>query len=455
MKSSLLILLFFAIGLPVVAESAGQSARPDAFAVMAEFERVTAGPLWPNFEPRRVPVAIYDGQRTLLFRHPHPPAEFAALRERAGVRVCAGQHEAVRANTSIELGGIRTATLILDPARARTAREWAAIVVHEAFHVFQRARHPTWSGNEGELFTYPVEDGAHLALRRLETEALRRALAASARADASRWAAAALELRRERFARLTEGAVAYERASELNEGLAQYVEARAAGNGRSRQILPAVEFAPEEVRARSYAVGQAFALLLDRLSPGWAARLEAGAARSLDELLAVSLRPPHAGPQRRFSPRERERIAAGAQADVAALQAQRETLRREFFAQPGWKIIIIAGVGAPLWPQGFDPQNVRRVAAGEVLHTRWLKLGNTAGTLEVLNRFALTEAAGAHPLFNGAQRITVAGLPTEPSINEANGRLTVRAPGFQAEVAGAFARERPQQTVTIQLGDQR
>jgi len=31
---------------------------------------------WPGFDPLAVPLALYDGQATWLFRHPHPPPEF-------------------------------------------------------------------------------------------------------------------------------------------------------------------------------------------------------------------------------------------------------------------------------------------------------------------------------------------------------------------------------------------
>ena len=67
--------------------------------------------------------------------------------------VYAGQHPEMRANTSTGLGGVTTATLLLDPQRGRDARQWASVLAHETFHVFQRERHPSWSGNEAELFT--------------------------------------------------------------------------------------------------------------------------------------------------------------------------------------------------------------------------------------------------------------------------------------------------------------
>jgi hypothetical protein len=56
-----------------------------------------------------------------------------------------------------------------------------------------------------------------------------------------------------------------------------------------------------------------------------------------------------------------------------------------------------------MFPHGFDPLNVP-VQPDEVLHTRWFKLGNDAGTVEVMGRSSLSRAAGDHPLFTGCAR---------------------------------------------------
>ena len=125
-------------------------------------------------------------------------------------------------------------------------------------------------------------------------------------------------------------------------------------------------------------------------------------------------------------------------------------MRREFAAQAGWKIVVTAGAGAPLWPQGFDPLNVRRVGDAEVLHTRFLKLGNDAGSIEVLGRASLTEGAGKHPLFNGVRRLTVAGIAAEPSVEEFAGGIKLSAENLKAEFRGASV-TRAGRTLTVQL----
>jgi hypothetical protein len=428
---------------------AAASAAVDVYAVVAEVDRIASQTiLWPDFDPRRVPVEIYDGQTTLLFRHPDPPKEFVSLSSRRGVWAFPGRHETVTANAPVKLGGVLTATVMLAPASKLSLKERAALVIHEMFHVHQRERHPKWAGNELELFAYPFEDAELLALRRIETESLRRAERAADAKTAACRARLALATRRERFARLSMGASQYERALELNEGLARYVEALAAGARRSG--LTANEYPAEELRTRGYATGHALALLLERFAPGWPARLEAGDARSLDELLSAALT---AAPSRSTCALS-ESFAASARSrakvETETLNARREASRRAFAAQAGWKIVVNADAAAPLWPQGFDPLNVRRLGASDVLHTRHLKLGNDAGAIESFHPHMLTTGAGAHPLFNGVRQLTLAGLAAEPSVRQAEDKLTLEAAGIKAEFRGARL-ARTGQTLTINL----
>ena len=436
----------------------------DVFAVVAEVDRIAATQtLWPNFEPRRVPVEIYDGQTTRLFRHPAPPPEFISLSSRQGVWAFPGRHETVTGNAPAKLNNVLTATVMLHPGDKASLREHAALVIHEMFHVHQRERHPKWQGDELELFVYPFEDAELLALRREETETLRRAEAARGAKGGACWARLALTARSARFARLSKGAQAYERASELNEGLARYVQARAAA--RHTANLPADDYPAEDLRTRVYATGHALALLLERFMPAWTARLEAGENLSLDELLAAALSQESSPVNNAASSTSSkspvsscalpqsfaESARRRAKVEVASLNERRATLRREFEAQAGWKIIITAQAGAPLWPQGFDPLNVHRLGQREVLHTRYLKLGNEAGAIEILDRRSLTEGAGAeHPLFNGVRQLTLAGLAAEPATEEAEGKTTITAANIKGEFRGARL-ERAGQTLNIIL----
>ncbi len=129
----------------------------------------------------------------------------------------------------------------------------------------QAHRHSSWGGNEVDLFLYPVDAAEPLGLRRPESASLARAIQASTTTEAAR-------LRRRRFALIPASSAAYERGSELKEGLARYIEAEARRSSASP--IPAEEFAPAAVRDRAYASGCAIALLLDRLDPGWKERLD-------------------------------------------------------------------------------------------------------------------------------------------------------------------------------------
>ena len=421
---------------------------PDVFAVAARIAEIGPGTLWPGFDPSSIPLAIFDGERTYLFRHPSPPPEFAPVAGKPNVRMVAGQSALVRANTSAPIGGVPTATLLLSAGDSRSTGEIASVAVHEMFHVFQAARHPKWGGNEVDLFTYPTDDAGLLQLVRLEQEALRRALGAKRDSDARCWASVALESRRRRFASLGDAGAAYERGTELKEGLAQLVEKRALDEKPGLSIVPAEKFAAGEVRARSYVVGQALGALLDRFAPGWEKRLESGEGRPLDALLSESL----ANMQPKgcaFSKAELDQSLADARRSVELAAMTRDAVRKDFFGKPGWKVVVVAA-GEPLFPQNFDPLNVERLAPVEVLHTRWVKLGNSAGSIEVLDRRALTESAGKHPLFDGVRRVTVTGMAEEPEVRESADGVSLRAAGVTADFRGARA-ARDGRSITVTL----
>lgn len=93
-----------------------------------------------------------------------------------------GRFEAITANTNAQIGNVPTGTMILDPSPDRGVDAWAAIAIHEAFHVYQGMHHTGWTGNEADLCTYPVESEPLLVLRRLDTRALAKALAEGVRA---------------------------------------------------------------------------------------------------------------------------------------------------------------------------------------------------------------------------------------------------------------------------------
>ena len=420
--------------------ASGPAPNIDAVAIARQYEIDASGKsLWPNFQPGQIPIAIFDGARTWLFRHPSPPPEFAPVADMPGAFSSPGRYSAVTANTSATIAGVLTA--VASGMKPAPVVRQAALMVHEAFHVYQRQHHPDWSANEADLFLYPFDQAEALQLRRLESEALRRALDASG--DECRcWARTALDMRAARFGELTASAVEYERRTELNEGLAQYVEDQAAGQTRT-DLPPSSEFAADQVRLRAYSSGEAIALLLDRFNPppeatqqnprrffgNWRDELDSGRGRFLDQVLERRL----AGskPCEFYAPEKRAALQR-AQNDVGQLQRQREQALREFHALPGWRVVVEskeAGFGS----QGFDPLNVTLVGNGLVLHRRYLKAGGKGATLEMIEGRALTEAAGTHPMFSGIRRLTIAGLTAAPSIDEKDGSVSLSAPGLKAD----------------------
>jgi hypothetical protein len=387
------------------------------FSLITQFDRLAAQPLWPGFDARKTPLELYDGANTYLVRHPSPPEEFRPVAGHPDFRVYPGRHSMMRANTTIELAGHLTATLAFN--RADTAE--AAVLVHECFHVFQAQNHPFWSANEVALFTYPIDNPKVLALARMEMEALARALKAP-RPEC--WVTRALTLRRERFAWLAPDAVAYERGTELHEGLAQYVQDLAQG----RKEVPFRVFAPDEIRQRGYVAGEALARLLDRMNPGWKSKITGPLDESFPALHSTTCH---------FTALERKAFETQARVDVDKLKRRRAEIQQAFDAQPGWRVTVQTATGKPLLLDGFDPVNVIRLSDRTTLHKRWLKLSNDAGSLEILNHVSITEAAGKHPLFDGVLQWTAAGLSARPEVKQDGAHVTVTSPAINLDFSNA------------------
>ncbi len=397
---------------------------PEAVEVIAAYARLSTRPLWPGFDPATTPVAVFDGDSTWLSSHPAPGARYAPT-GRPGIWVMAGRDPAVNANSSAQLDSAITATLLLDRHRPGSATRWAATLIHEAFHVFQRAHHADWTANEAEFFTYPVESEAAQRLQRMETEQWRRAVALQ---DPGCWARSALHTRELRFALLPVGAVEYERGTELNEGLATYVEFRAAS--LDTIPFPVAGFGPDGARLRAYTIGPAMGQLLDGFAPKWREALERGPTRSLDQLLRGAV---PAGARCRLTAAEEDSIRRLAHDDVQTIQVTHEALRDSVQDAPGWRVEIVADSGVPLWPQRFDPWNVVALKDGGIVHRRFLRLSKDGLSAEVIDRLALTEPAGSHPLFNGVRDLLITGIPEEPAVVDQPGHLLLTAPGLRIE----------------------
>jgi hypothetical protein len=244
-------------------------------------------------------------------------------------------------------------------------------------------------------------------------------------------------------------AAAYDRGTELNEGLAEYVELRATGRAVT---LPAGELQAAQVRERAYKTGAAVGQLLDRILPDWRAALDASpsSVQSLDSLLMRAVRNNVAGRAPCAETIDESNFEMdSARHAIAALSAQQAHERTAFLTRSGWQLLI-ESAGAPLFPQGFDPLNVIRLGGTEVLHTRFVKLGNAAGTMSTFDRAALTEGVGPHPLFNGVRVVTVTGMAAPVVVSDSAGVLLVHATGVEVRLRGARA-DTTGQTIHVRL----
>ena len=420
-----------------------------------EIERLVAqGELWPGFDPLAIPLVFYDGEDTYLFRCSEVTEGFREVRVgECDVLVYDGRYPVVTASSVVEIAGTPTASVMFDRSANQAPTVLASVAIHEAFHVYQQACHPTWQGNEVVLYLFPVDDANLLSLRRMETEALRRALAANRSHEKGCWTLRALRARQDRYAEMSPEFPTYERGTELFEGLASYVEAMSVG--RTRVDLPREGYAANEVRGRCYEIGHALAVLLDAFAPMWKTVFEADDTQALDLYLLEVLE--KSGDQcGEFTAEEIAHFEAVAREDVQNLLAQRSEEKRAFDSQVGMRLSVIAPDTEPLWVSGTDPSNLVIVEGG-VLHSRFVQVSHESGQLEMLtDRMddvrALTVAVGPHPLMNGVLRLTIAGLDALDVVSD-DETVNISGSGLTAQFTNATVDENDGQ-VTVYLDKQ-
>jgi hypothetical protein len=432
---ALILLTGVLAGMPTAAGASGEHELFEARAVLESTP--AARGLWPGFDPAAIPMAVALGSRTtLLFNHPAPPEGFSPLESREQVFAFPGLHPTVRANSRVVLGGSLAATLMLDDPPGMQVADLAALMTREAFHVFWQARFPETITNDTLLFSYPVEELRNFTARRMETRSLRRAIRALDDPTSASWAAGALTLRDRRSEWLGQEQLGYERALERWGGLARYVENRLReAAGGERKPLPGA-FPPQQVWQRAYAVGEMWALLLDRHVEGWKQRLEAEPRTPLDILLREDLLAKQVV-LTTFTPGQQQTEARKARKLMEAFTQERDRRLREFRTREGWRLVVESW-DEPLRAHLFDPPNLEQLSAGEVLHRGFLVLENQAGSIELLGREALTVAAGEQPLFSGVRRLILTGLEVRPqwTRDQPTGRVRIDAQGLKLDLAG-------------------
>lgn len=388
-------------------------------AIVERLAVITKQPMWPEFRPATMPLAVAMCDAGSTWRVSWPPASI--LPPDATMEVVAGQ-PAIRfpeidsrivANSVADSDGVPTATVIVPPgAMAADAgsgwNRYVGIAAHELFHVHQAERGFAPGGNEAALLTFPWDDPASLALARAEWSALRRAVDAQEAADAQSAAQDALALRRERIARLSEEELAYVRATELKEGTARYVEARTLWDEPPNNAFRMDE-AGLELRYRCYDTGLAWCLLLDRVDPDdWKVALltRSDGAVHLDEIVMAALSDRGDGGK---DPGSWLDFVPAATDDIARERTSRSRLLASLRSPRRARAVVRAAPGLELLVAGFDPLNVLAIDATTVVHERYLELTAGDATMTVLDRSAITTSKGDHPLFAGLLETEVVG----------------------------------------------
>ena len=388
--------------------------KVDIFAVMEDVSRMSRLDLWPGFHSEDIPCALSDGERTYLFHFPGSPKGFSPLPDKPDVLVFDGVHPAVFGNIRGRIDGVWVAVSIPQFSSASSGRHFslqdmAAVVLHEQFHVFQAVHHPDWQVNDLVLIRYRVDTAETICVRQKEIEALRRAVAARTREDAAGWAETALALRKKRLADLGAERVEYDQNLHLQEGLAEYIQYRAAGNEPSDAPLVS-GFAPKAIRELGYFEGRCFAELLDRFDPRWKDGLEAGLFRYLDERLERDLQDAPGGNV--FSPKEEEDFRTASRTAVSERTLELAKIRQELSAQLGLTVVFDFSA-RPLSFKMFNPFAIDMLIPGEVVHRQWVVLENDRGTVEVINRPCLTKIDSR----SRVTRLVVPGLSRRPLSN--------------------------------------
>lgn len=355
--------------------------------------------LWPGFRPDTIPALfVLPGKGSFLFNWQGPlPPQYSAVPALPGA---AWQESGAlgAASTASELAGRNVAQVVVgtsDPAYL------LATLFHEAFHVFQRVlARPELKFGKGEnsyyVATYPVFSEPNETQFALEGRILAAALETSSLSRKRKLAREFVAVRRARHRALDGNLAVFDRASELNEGLAEYVlvrtlelqasdaalpaQWRAAARRRlgeeTRRLARLTANVTQSFRLRFYSTGPAQARLLDALSgAAWKPRLLAE-NQYLDEALAEASGL-DAAEQRAFA-EAMEAFDSGAvrreaTSAIAQLQALRTRQVDSLLSLPG---VLLELSAAALSRKAFDicsfdPQNHLQVSPTVQIQTRW------------------------------------------------------------------------------------
>jgi hypothetical protein len=428
--------------------------------------RASGEKIWPGFRPDTIPVAFVlptHGSVVMNWRGPVPsgyesiPGVLNALWK--------DQRALGAASTGVSLGGRSVAQVVVS---SLDASDLLPTAVHEAFHVFEAAsvRPGRRFGRQENAFyvsSYPVFDETNEMMFAREGELLLKAVRATNIAAKRDFARQFVAVRRARHRHLDDAYSQFDRASELNEGLAQYAQLRTLEIMIADQSLPADWRAlarrqlvaqdatladvtvnvSQSFRLRYYSTGPAQARLLDALSPGstWKQELVDRNETLQDALARLSGLDALEARLLQLATLESDsiRVAGIARRGIERLRALRAAQVDSALARPG----VLLELSASRLPSkdfgscSFDPQNLFQVTATMQLHARtWRPCSGPALVAEFNVPAVHDRTAGTIRAVIGTEdevKITVGGAP----VTLADGQTLTAAKDVKVEAPRA------------------
>ena len=415
------------------AQQTGNKPVADIRQVMDEHSLIASGSLWPEFNIKNIPVAVYDSVNTWLFFSDKAPEGFRKADENIDAFIFEGQHPLVRGNSVTRFGDQPVATSILSNYSRRTGEKYspkdmAGIIVHEQFHIFLRARHASWRQNDGMLLFYPGETREALFLRRIEKEAFKRAVLAGNKKEMAGWAATAIDRRNERLAMIPAPFGNYENELQRTEGLSDYIERKARGLDPLNASNMTNGIAPAGVRDLGYWEGRWIAMISDRLNNEWKTNLEANDTLYLDEMLASLVNDLHYK-KKSFSTRETDLIKADAERDFDEWQTKKSKEIETYRTLPGYSLEINSS-SSPFNIRIFEPLEIETLPGLAVFHRKIFSAANEKGSMRILNHPCITGFDGSFRLF----KIEICGLKEAPRVIPEEKKLVLKYDDISLEV---------------------
>lgn len=369
--------------------------------------------LWPHFKPQHTPLLLFDGQQTWL-TGATPQEAFWQQTDQGWL--WPGRHPALIANSVIELPeGIQAAGVLLhtlgDIDHIK-APQLAALLIHEAFHVYQKA-HPSiaWQVNELAALTYPNANAQILHSRAEETEYLAQALA-----DQSNWkthAQQAFYWRKQRRMLLRPEHNEFEQRMETLEGLAEFVETRFLNAVPKLEAKTAIQQPP---RQWAYSSGAALAHLLLHTGNDWQRPVLDG--QTLEDLLEAKIGTINTPPIHR-------ELQTLAQITAQQHQEKQQQSEQQFFLLEGTRLHLASQ--QPLQITGFDPMNIQALDQQRILHNRFISIQGPDISIELFNHPALASGPSL-------MKITELEIPQLPEPTLQDGIWCIQTDAFKIKL---------------------